>query len=76
MMESSFVGKSKQILTVSYTADGISCHSPVSRIHGFKIATKAYGEGEENFYVPLYKDTKESKESAERFIRQGMRVIC
>lgn len=48
-MESSFVGNSKQILTVSYTADGISCHSLANRIHGFKIATKAYGEAKENF---------------------------
>jgi hypothetical protein len=68
MMESSFVGNSKQILTVSYTADGVSCHSLASRIHGFKIATKVYGEGKRKFYVPLCKDTKESRESAERFM--------
>jgi len=51
-MESSFVGNSKQIVTVSYTADGISCHSLANRIHGFKGATKEYGEAKVNFYVP------------------------
>jgi hypothetical protein len=76
MMESSFVGNSKQILTVSYSADGISCHSLASRIHGFKIATNVYGKGEGKFYVPLCKNTKESRESAERFIRQRTPVIC
>lgn len=69
-MESSFVGSSKQILTVSYTADGISCHSLANRIHGFKIATRAYGEAKENLYVPVCKDSKESRERAEMFIRQ------
>lgn len=70
MMESSFVGNSAQILTVSYTADGISCHSLANRIHTVsKFATKVYGEEKENLYVPLHKDTKESRESAEGFIR-------
>jgi len=40
-----------------------------------KFAMKAYGEGKENLYVPIRKDTKESRESAERFIRQQRRLI-